>query len=323
MNKRKFGLIGFVLGFSALSMAGTLTVTAPTAGKFLGERNTLTFNGRDARVQVTVQAVITGPTGSTTLSTQVTPDADGKFSGSLALNFSQTAFQGDYTIVVSATEPNASYTPTNLNVKVDTRTPRLLDYRPAQNSFVKGVVPIVFQLLEANMKEWRITVGGADIPNNSGTTETSFNVNYDTTTVEIDGAQNIALAVKDLADNPLNFSIPVTVDRKAPIVNVQFPRNDTPIRRRSDVNVIIDVADQFGNAVDLTGVDVVVQRTDGTFISRVARQSWVDSGNNTWRWKGRLRYRTSLPNEYILVVSAIDKAGNVATRQQVIIRPGA
>lgn len=310
--------------FSAMSAyAATFSVTSPTNGKWLGATNTLSFNGTGAKVQVTIQAVITGPGGSTTVSTTVNPPVNGEFSGTLPLNFSQSVAQGDYTIAVTATEPGNTYTPINLNVKVDTKTPKLLEYKPAQNSFTKGTVPILFKILEDNMKEWRITVGGADIPNNTGTTETTLSVNYDSSTLDNDGAQNIALVAKDQADNALNFSIPLTIDRKPPTSTVQFPQSSSPVRPRSDVNVIIDVSDQFANAVDLTGLDVVIQKTDGAFITRVARESWRDIGNNTWRWTGRLRYRAGFPAIYKVVVSAVDKAGNIATRQQVTVRPGA
>lgn len=318
--------IAFVLATLAAAMsalAGTFNVTSPTNGKWLGSTNTLNFNGSGATVQITVQAVITGPNGSTTVSTTVNPDFNGNFSGTLPLNFSPSVAQGDYTIAVTATEPGNTYSPVNLNVKVDTKTPKLLEFSPAQNSFSKGTIPIFFKILEDNMKEWRITVGGADIPNNTGTTETSLSVSYDSSTLENDGSQNIALTAKDQADNTLSFSIPLTIDRKSPNSVIQFPLSSSPIRPRSDINVIIDVADQFAGSVDLTGVDVVIQKTDGAFITRAARISWKDIGNNTWRWTGRIRYRSGFPSTYKVVVSALDKAGNVAVRQEVTVRPGA
>ncbi|HLP00030.1 MAG TPA: hypothetical protein VK171_15655, partial [Fimbriimonas sp.] len=226
---------------AAMAMAGTLTVTSPTEGKYLGATSTLSFNGKNASVQVTVRAVITGPVGSTTVSTTVTPAVNGEFSGSLPLNFSVTAAQGDYTIVVSATEPGNTYTPVTLNVKVDTKSPKLLEYGPAQGSFVKGNVNLFFKLLESNMKDWRVTVGGADIPNNTGTTETTISVPFDTTPFENDGPQNVSLSVKDQADNLLTFAIPLTVDRKKPVSTIQFPQASTAIRPRTDVNVIVDI----------------------------------------------------------------------------------
>ncbi len=309
---------------SALSAyAATFSVTSPTEGKWLGSTNTLSFNGTGAHVQVSVQCVITGPGGSTTVSTTVNPAVNGDFSGTLPLTFSSSAAQGNYTLAVTATEPGNTYTPVNLNVKVDTKTPKLLEYNPAQNSFRKGIVPILFKILEDNMKEWRITVGGADIPNNTGTTETTLAVNYDSSTLDTDGAQNVVLTAKDQADNTLSFTVPLTIDRKPPVSTIQFPQSSGAIRPRSDVNVIIDVADQFANSVDITAIDVVVQKTDGAFVTRAARISWRDIGNNTWRWTGRIRYTSGMPNIYKVVVSAVDKAGNVATRQEVTVHPGA
>jgi hypothetical protein len=320
VNSLKFVIFA---GLSALAGAAfgqtTFTVTSPTQNKWLGSNNTLTFNGTKAKVSVTVTAVITGPGGSSTVSTTVAPAVDGDFAGSLPINFSQTVAQGSYTIQVTATEPGQTYSPVSLNVRVDTKTPKLLEFRPAQNSFVKGNVPISFRFLEENMKEWRVTVGGADIPNNTGTTETSISLNWDSTSLENDGSQNIALTAKDQADNALNFSIPLTVDRKAPNTTIQFPRADSPIRKNSDINVIIDVTDQFANAVDLTGVDVVIQNTSGVFLTRVPREAWTSSGGSNWRWQGRIRSKVKLPNTFKIVVSTVDKAGNNATRQEVTV----
>lgn len=297
----------------------TFNVTSPTNGDWLNGNKSLTFNGKGASVEVSISATVTSPSGSSTVSTKVNPAVNGDFSGSLNLTFASNAPQGDYTIQVTATEPGKTYTPVNLAVKVDTKLPKLLEYRPAQNSFVKGIVPIRFKLLEDNMKDWRITVGGSDIPNNTGTAR-DFSVDWNSGTLDNDGAQNIAMTAKDQADNILNFSIPVTLDRRAPVATIQFPNSSTPIRSRADVTVIVDIADQFANAVSVTGIDVIIQRTDGTFVTRVARQSFTDIGNNTWRFTGKLRWRSGFPSTYKVIATGLDKAGNVAVRQEVLVR---
>lgn len=311
-------LLCLTLGALGLSQT-TFNVTSPTNGDWLNGNKTLSFNGKGASVEVTVVATVTSPSGSSTVSTNVTPFVNGEFSGSLNLTFATNAPQGDYTIQVTATEPGKTYAPVNLAVKVDTKLPKLLEYRPALNSFVKGVVPIRFKLLEDNMKDWRITVGGSDIPNNTGA-NTEFSLNWNSTTLDTDGPQNIALSAKDQAENALNFSIPVTVDRRAPTATIQFPNVSTPIRSRADLTVIVDISDQFASAVAVTGVDVIIQRTDGTFVTRVARQSFTDIGNNTWRYTGKLRWRSGFPSAYKVIATALDKAGNVAVRQEVLVR---
>ena len=141
--------------------------------------------------------------------------------------------------------------------------------------------------------------------------------------METDGSQNVALSAKDQADNTLSFIVPLTIDRKPPNSVIQFPQAGSPIRPRSDINVIIDIADQFVASIDVTGIDVVIQKIDGAFITRASRISWKDINNSMWRWSGRIRYRSGFPSTYKVVVSAIDKAGNVAVRQEVTIRPGA
>jgi hypothetical protein len=317
----RFGLICAGICSALSAFAATFSVTSPTEGKWLGSTNTLSFNGSGAHVQVSVKAVITGPGGSTTVSTNVNPDVNGAFTGTLPLNFSQNVAQGSYTLAVTATEPGNTYTPVNLNVLVDTKTPKLLEYSPAQNSFSKGNVPIFFKVLENNMKEWRVTVGGSDIPNNTGTTETTIMVNYDSSGLDVDGSQNIALTAKDQADNTLSFSIPLTIDRKPPSSVIQFPQSSSPVRPRTNINVLVDITDQFAGSVDLTGIDVVVQNINGTLISRASRLAWTNIGNSTWRWSGRIRYVKTLPSTFKIVVSAIDKAGNLAIRQEVTVHP--
>lgn len=312
-------LLGGALGGTAL--AGTLTVTSPTAGSYVGSSANISFNITGARVKTTVKAVITSPTGSTTVQNDFTPDTDGKVTGSLALGLAASSPQGQYTIVVSATEPNNTYTPTTLMVNVDTVLPKILAFAPVRNSFVKGIVKIRYTLQEANLREATLTFGGQSIPNTGSGNNVA--ATFDTATIDKDGPQTIALSAKDEANNPLNDSITVTVDRNAPSSTIQTPAAGIPVRPRSDVSVIVDVKDQFANAVDVTGVDVVVQRTDGTFITRATRLSFapVSSGSSTSRWTGRLRYDTrSLPSTYKIVVSAIDRAGNVAVRQEITVR---
>src|SRR5579862_1054415 len=100
---------------AVLGWCGTLTVTSPTDGSYLGATNQLSFNITGASVQVNVQALITYPTGgTTTVSQNFNPDSTGKIEGQLPLDFNSGDPQGQYTIVVSATEPNNSYAPTTL-----------------------------------------------------------------------------------------------------------------------------------------------------------------------------------------------------------------
>ena len=312
-------LLGAALVGSAL--AGTLTVTTPTNNSFVGSGSSISFNITGARVKTTVKAVITSPTGTTTVQNDFTPNTDGEASGSLSLGLAASSPQGQYTVVVSATEPNNTYTPTTLTVNVDTVLPKILAFLPTRNSFVKGTVRIRYQLQEANLRDATITAAGQTLPNTGS--GNNVEASFDTAAVEKDGPLSISLAARDMANNALNDTINVTVDRNAPNSTIQSPVAGVRIRPRSDVAVIVDVADQFANSVDVTGVDVVVQRTDGTFITRATRLSFraVSSGSTTARWTGRLRFDTrALPSTFKIVVSAIDRAGNVAARQELTVR---
>jgi hypothetical protein len=310
----------------ASSFAGILTVTSPTSGSgpgaddspFLGKTNTLRYNITEASVEVTVTAVITGPGYTNTLTGKLTPDVDGKGSGTLTWTFPDATEEGDYTIVVSATEPGNTYETKTLYVKVDIEKPKILEFTPANATFHKGIVRIYATIEETNIKEWRVRVGDADIPNNVGTNNV-VDVNWDTSTVPTDGSQRITITVTDKADNEVVQTINVTIDRIPPVITIAFPRSDTVLRPGTIVNVIVDVRDVTNRSVDATGIDVIATKLDGTYMFRIPRVSTTTSGSDTLRWIGRIRHRPGLPSQFKIVVNAVDKAGNRATSQSVTI----
>ena len=122
-----FARKGIVLGAAVLSLAvgaiaGTLTVTAPLDGAFVGSSTNITFRIAGGVVEVLVRAVITSKvTGATTtIETRVTPDENGNVpNGSMTWSPSQSFPEGEYTIFVTATEPGNTYKPTTINVTLD------------------------------------------------------------------------------------------------------------------------------------------------------------------------------------------------------------
>jgi Flp pilus assembly protein TadG len=209
-----------------------------------------------------------------------------------------------------------------LNVTLDRTKPKFLQFNPTDNAFVRGpIVPISVEVDEANVREWRVQVNNQDIPNNTGSTQ-EFTVNWDTSGIELDGPQTITVRVKDEADNETTQTISVTLDRVSPVLTIQYPQQNTVIRRRSTVSVVVDLTDLSTQSIDVTGIDVLVKSLDGnTTYLRVARSATRTSGNNTLRWSGRIRWRYTLPTEYKIVATARDKAGNVAAIQEVTVRP--
>ncbi|MFZ4508896.1 MAG: hypothetical protein ACOYON_14500 [Fimbriimonas sp.] len=320
-------LIVLIAAVAHFALAGTLTVTSPTSGSslgsadspYLGKNNTLTFLITGSSVEVTVKAEITSPAGTTVISDKFQPDSKGEISRSLALNFSESSPEGNYTIVVSATEPGNSYPTKTLYVKVDTRKPKILEFSPNNSAFVRGTVPIRATIQELNIKDWTVRVGNQDIPSNTGTTN-EINVPWDTTGIITDGAQSITLTVRDLADNVTTQTINVTLDRISPVATILFPRSDTSIRPNATISVIVDVRDASSTSVDAQGIDVILTRLDGTYIARVSRVSYGNAGGNTARWNGRIRYvQNRLPSQFKVRVTVVDKAGNSGIPQEVIV----
>jgi hypothetical protein len=323
----RFLAIVSCLAVGALAHAGTLTVTSPTEGAHLGTSNQLRFIIRDATLEVTVRAIVTGPGGSTTIEQKFTPNAEGRVDSQLALNFSSSSPEGPYTIRVTATEPGNTYNEVLINVTVDVTPPKFLEFNPNPNSFVRGTVPIFVKLDEPNVKEFRVQINNQDIPNNTGGPDDvvngTFVVHWDTSGIELDGPQTITIRVKDLADNESTRTINVRLDRVAPIVTIQYPNAATFLRPGATIAVVVDIQDASTSSVDITGIDVVLTRLDGSYLMRVPLMSLRPSGSNVLRWSGRVRWRPGLlPSQFRIRATAVDRAGNVANVQEATLKIG-
>lgn len=318
---KKLFAAGVLCLFSAFANAGTLTVQSPTANAFLGQTNTLRFIITGAKLEVTVKAEITGPTGTTTIERKFTPDGDGEISNSLSLNFSETTSEGDYSIKVSATEPANTYEPATIPVKVDVKAPKVLEFYPATGQHKRGTVKIRARLQEPNLKSWEVLVNDQPIANNTGST-TDVSVDWNTAGIARDGNQSISLKVTDEAGNETNRSVNITLDRVQPTVTIVYPQAGNRITPQTTIPVIVDIADASTSSVDVTGVEVVLRRMDGTYLASVARVSITNQGSTTLRWTGRIRSSIPLPSKFKVVVDCIDKAGNRATKQEVSVTIG-
>lgn len=203
---------------------------------------------------------------------------------------------------------------------IDTEKPQFLEVNPLGDSFVRGIVSIRVKLKEPNLKEWRVQVNGTNIPNNSGTS-TNFEVRWDTSGILKDGPQTITITAKDQANNETSKSISVTLDRIAPTSTILTPTGSGSVRQNTNIPVAIDIKDQFANSVDFTGIDVILQKMDGSFIQRVSRVS-INAAAQTLHWSGRIRWTKTLPSQFKMIVNVTDRAGNVAVQQTVIVSYG-
>lgn len=323
-------MLRILKGFLALAviccclpaLGATLTVTSPSDNDILGLNNTISFNTSGTVRAVTINVTLVGPGGTITKSQVFSGIDKGVVNGTVALNLNTSTVEGDYTLTVSATESGNSYNTVDpIPVKVDVTAPKFLDFSPADGGFVKGTVPIKFQIEEANLKQWTVTVNDNDIPNNSGTS-LNGTVNWDTSSASTDGAQTVRITLTDKGGNTSTRSMTLTVDRIKPIVSIQNPRSDLPIPPGANTSVVIDIQDASSNSVVFTGVDVVIKTTDNTFLLRVPRVSFRALSGTTSRWTGRLRSRIRLPRTCKLVVTCFDRAGNAATTQEVTLTIG-
>jgi len=302
----------------------TLQVNSPTEGGFLGFTNQVSFLITNATEQTTVRVTANGPAGPTVITQKFTPDADNKITASIQLNFNESSPNGAYTITVEAFDSTFSATPVVRHVTVDVLKPKILEFNPINNSAVKGpTVPIDVKISEANLKEWRVKVDGNDIPNNTGTTvnpDGTFHVDWNVSGFLTDGNHTLVVSVTDLSENETDQTITVRVDRLPPSISISFPRSDSQVRPNSDFSVIVNITDPNGGTVDVTGVDVIIKYTSGLYLYRVPRVSYQATGSGAFQWTGRvLKKSIKLPRSFKIVVTAVDRAGNVAVNQEVTV----
>jgi hypothetical protein len=160
-------------------------------------------------------------------------------------------------------------------------------------------------------------VDGADFANNTGTS-TDLSTVFDVSGITADGQKNIEIRVEDQAGNSETRNISVTLDRNPPVVNIISPISGQIYRPGSNIPVVVQIADQFNNAVDASSVRVEIRSLSDQFLGFVARTGSQANGRNL-NWSGRLRHSRSFPSAFRIVVLAADKAGNLATVQTVLV----
>lgn len=320
--KRALLLLALLPVFAA---AGTITVTSPNEGDFLGASSSVDFRVEGAQRQVRVTATVTSkidPNLTVRVEQRFTPDNEGKVTDAINLSFDESFVEGEYTVRVVADEPNNPGNPYNpvdpITVKVDVTKPRFGSMRPINNAYVRGNVIVEGTIQEPFLREWRVQVNGRDIPNNSGGTP-GFFVTWTVPGTTVDGPQSVRIEATDEAGNTATKTMTVILDRVRPTISVLTPGNNASYRRSTSIPVAIDITDQWSDSLDVTGIDVLLQDTTGRVLGRVARVSFSRSGTKV-AWNGRIRGSKSLPNTFRIVVRAWDKAGNAATQQAVTVR---
>lgn len=316
----KSAVITFLSLLATTALAGNITVTSPNSGDFLGTTNSVKFLITGAVVQVTVKVTATldsNPAVNVVVQQQFTPNSEGKIDNSVALNFSPSTPEGAYTLTVEVTEPGNTYNTPIIPVNVDVKVPKFGNSNPLAGSYVKGIVPIVIDLEEPNVDEWRVKINSADIPNNSGASNL-ISVNWDSNTIITDGPQTINVSVEDLAGNTANKDINVTVDRIKPSSTILAPTAGSFVRPGSHLAVVVQVTDQFQGSIHPTGVRVRMETMGGSPLGLVPRRN-VDNSGTSLTWTGRLRITSGTPDQFKIIVEAIDRAGNVAVVQEVVV----
>lgn len=321
MSRVRLVMFAVCAALCSNAFSATIAVTDPTDNDFWGRNNSVQFNmsGMTVKAEVTVKATsVNDPNVFVTQKKEFTPDGNGKASGTINMNFSETQLNGPYTIQVTATSTVDTYnTPSPIPITLDVKDPKFDSFNPISGVFVRDLVKVTANLIEENIKEWKVTINGNDIPSNTGV-NTAVSVDWDTSTIINDGQQSIAIRVEDLAGNTANQSMNVTLDRLPPTANILSPVGGQVYRPGSGIPIVVQITDQFGGAVDERTVDVVVETPTGDFLTRGSMINTTTSGN-TMTWTGRIRDTSSIPTKFVIRVKSRDKAGNVGNDQVVSV----
>lgn len=311
-----FALSAFSLG----AFAATINVTSPESNDFLGRNNTVRFNitNANSRVEVVVTAISNDdPSVRITQRQEFNPPANGTINGTITLNFPENQPNGEYRIQIQTLSSDPYNTVPQIPVTVDTIAPKILSFNPVQNTFFRDIVHIAAEIEEENIDEWRVTVNGNNIPGNIGNIR-NISLTWDASGLTTDGQQTIAIRIEDKAGNETSQNIPITIDRLPPSSAILAPLSVQTYRPGARIPVVVEIADQFSNAVDERNVDVTIETSTGEFLSRVALISASNQGNNLV-WTGRIRDTSRVPSTFVIRVTARDKAGNQAADQTVTI----
>ncbi|MCE9558652.1 MAG: hypothetical protein K8R88_06845 [Armatimonadetes bacterium] len=318
-----FVVLTLAVGLVRLAMAQDFTISSPNNGDVLGKTNQLKFNINNVSSQAKIVATTVNqanPSTSFRVEGTFDPDSNNKISGNLDLNFDQTTPSGLYNITVQYFQQGSVLTTRTIsNVNIDTTSPKFRNVTPLTSAFVKGIVPILAELDEANVDLWTVKVNSSDIPNNTGSSSL-INVLWDTGLITRDGSQSISIDVKDKGKNSSNRSLSVTLDRVPPSTAIRSP-STIGYRQGATIPVQIDVDDQFAGSVTANGIIVTLKTLDGQFIQRVARRGVRQNGNGV-QWVGRILKTSKIPSTFKMIVVVNDRAGNAALTQEVTVRYG-
>lgn len=306
---------------ASFASAANITIAEPVAADFLGRNNNVSVNmtGVNVKVEVVITATsVNDPTVFVVRRQEFTPNVQNQASGTIPLNFPENQLNGPYTIKVETNSTGDTFNVVpDFPVTVDVTAPKFRNFNPIPGLFVRDIVSIVADFIEENIDEWKVTVNGSDIPSNSGST-TIASVTWDTDGITVDGPQSIAINIKDKAKNQANQNISVTLDRRQPTSQILSPVSSQTYRPDARVPVIVEITDQFANAVDAETIDVTIETTSGNFVARVAMISAANSGTKV-TWTGRIRDARNVPTTFVIRVKARDKAGNVGNDQTVTV----
>ncbi len=195
-------------------------------------------------------------------------------------------------------------------VRIDTGLPRVTRIRPKPRSDVSGVVRISFRLSDKSpVAGWRFLRNGKQIGRErKSTTRTS--VRLDTRRLE-DGWHRVGIAARDWPGNVRERQWPIRVDNTPPAITI---RNLAQRRQGARSQLLASVRARDAVTKRKLRVRFEVKRGGRTVLSSTRR---VSRGNT------RAVVGSVGPGRYVLVATAIDRAGNERSARRAFAVGGA
>jgi thermitase len=182
---------------------------------------------------------------------------------------------------------------TTITVTVDNVPPTVSITSPANNTFVRGNITITFVAQDLALKNTSLICY-------NGTWSTIITTQpFDTTHALLsDGNYTVKLVAFDWAGNKAEVSINISIDNTKPTANIAYPASNSYIK--GTVNVNCTLADsKLENATLLL---------DGQFVANVTLTT-------SYAWNTTV----SSDGSHRLILSVLDKAGNMATAQVTVV----
>ena len=195
---------------------------------------------------------------------------------------------GVYRITLIGYDSAGNSANVSITVTVDNLLPTASIVSPANATYVRGNIKIIFIAQATAIKNASIIIDATHVYDVAGMTSLTLN-----TTLFSDGVHTVKLSVYDLAGNEAETFITLTIDNTPPTVHITSPANNTYLKGTAEINFTFSRANLDRATLSLGG-----QAIDAT-------------GSSYYSWNTT----TTGDGKYLLILTVSDRAGNIQTSE--------